>query len=276
MIIKYSILNEKPKSYPGLWLSVSKVKCFQKCPAQYRFNYIEHLPTKVWAHHTFGNFLHEILEDFHQDIISGNNEPWNEIMTKKFAEVSKKMAKDLTKDQRIEAQSILSHYLRLMSDKKKQDKLPKVIEVESNFYVDINGEVLLNGFIDRKQIDPDNVLHVSDYKTTKNKKYLKNDYFQLLTYAYVMCLQDKDLEKVRASYMLLRHDFETIDKTYTRKELMSVGKEYLECAEQINNEKLWRPKTSFLCNYCDFKSYCKDGKDAVEKINPTEFGVSNW
>lgn len=268
--------QEKPKNPPELWLSVSKIKTFNQCPAKYRYNYIDRLPRKSWDHFTFGNFLHEILEKFHEELMSDNEQPWHQLMSKCFSEISKneEFQKDLTKSQKDESFKILNVYLKQITAQQNKDALPKVIGVETPFYVNINDKILLNGYIDRVQIDPDDILHVSDYKTTKNKKYLVKDDFQLLTYSYVMCLADTDLKKVRASYMLLRHNFETINKTYNRKKIMTVGDKYLEYAEKIDREKLWRPKPSNLCRWCDFCDVCPATKQKEEKLK--KFGENKW
>ncbi len=60
-----------------------------------------------------------------------------------------------------------------------EEGLPNVIGVEKDFYINLNNKVLLNGFIDRIQIDPDGLIHVADYKTTKDPKYLK-DFFSVV------------------------------------------------------------------------------------------------
>jgi small GTP-binding protein len=63
-------------------------------------------------------------------------------------------------------------YLKILSEQKKNNTLENVIACEKEFNLNIDNKVLLNGMIDRIQIDPDGVLHVGDYKTVKNKKYL--------------------------------------------------------------------------------------------------------
>src|SRR4051812_7002227 len=209
------IISARPEEPLDLNLSVSKVKTFKDCAAKFRFQYIEKLPRKDWDHHIFGKFLHEILENFHKAIINGNTDPFHILLTECFKMATENWKDKITKDQKKESWDILNVYLKQITDQKAKKTLPNVIHVEKEFYVDIDGKILLNGFIDRVQIDPDGVLHEADYKTTKNKRYLK-DYFQLLTYAFVLCLEDPSLQKVRASYTLLRHDFQNITKEYTR------------------------------------------------------------
>jgi CRISPR/Cas system-associated exonuclease Cas4 (RecB family) len=130
------------------------------------------------------------------------------------------------------------------------------------------------------QIDADGVLHVCDYKTVKNKKYLKNDFFQLLTYALVLCIEDPTITKVRGSYILLRHGCEYITKEFDLKEIMETKEKFLKYAEQIHAEQLWRANPTPLCNFCDYLTSCEDGK---KKYGPKDdvgsgdgFGEVKW
>ena len=57
------LLKDKPNSFSGEWLSVSKVKTFKDCPAKYRYTYIEKLPRKSWEFQVLGQFAHSSLEN---------------------------------------------------------------------------------------------------------------------------------------------------------------------------------------------------------------------
>jgi putative RecB family exonuclease len=269
------LLNGRPNSFPGEWLSVSKVKTFKECPAKFRYTYIEKLPRKTWEHHLLGQFAHSSLENFHKFIKTGDVRPHNEIMTESFKLAAKKH-NEATVDQKKEIWLMMKGYLDKTAKDAQNNVLPLVTDVEDSFYIDINGVVLLNGFIDRVQTDADGILHVADYKTTKNKSYLKDDTLQLQTYAYVKCLQFPDLERVRTSYILLRHDFESIVKEYTRKQIMKVEDRFLKFAEDIKAEKLWRPKTSRLCSYCDFLEVCINGKESICNKDIIKHGAVDW
>lgn len=274
MACKATVLAERPKTDLALSLSVSKVKTFKDCKAKFKFSYVEKLPRKDWEHLIFGKFLHEILESFHKQLIENSQAQLHVLMTECFKQSSANWKDKLNVAQKQEAREILGVYLKQITDAKNNGTMPTILSVEKDFFIDIDGKILLNGFIDRIQMDPDGVLHVSDYKTTKNPKYLKKDYFQLLTYAYVMCLEDPKLEKVRTSYILLRHNFETIIKEYSRSEIMKVEKKFLDYADSIHAEKLYRPSPTQLCNFCDYLDICDAGQNLV---NPTsKYGVVSW
>jgi putative RecB family exonuclease len=269
-----SVLDGKPKQHDGQWLSVSKVKTFKECPAKFRYNYIERLPRKTWDFHVFGSFLHEVLEFFHAKRLAGNDLPDNELMTECFKEASKNFS--LNNAQKKESWLICKQYLELMAKESKEGTAPEIVGVEDNFYIDIDGKVLLNGFIDRVQVDADGMLHVTDYKTSKHKSFLKKDHMQLKTYAYVKCIEDPSIKKIRTSYILLRHGFEMIVKEYTRDQVLSMEKTFLDYADKIKGEKLWRPIPNNLCKFCDFIENCDEGKAHISDDVSHTYGAVSW
>ncbi len=277
MNIIASVLSSKNESKSNLTLSVSKVKTFEQCRSKYKFCYIDKLPRKEWDFHVFGSFLHEVLEDFHKSFMENPDQDFGSVMTKIFKCIAEKWKGKINKDQKEKSAAIIKKYV----DDLYKDGIPNVLGVEKSFYVDLNNKVLLNGYIDRVDCDQDGIIHVSDYKTTKDKKYL-NDFFQLITYAYVLMMEDKNLEKVRASFVLLRHDMEKITKEYNRKQITKVAEKFLKFAEEIEEEKLWRPNPHFLCKYCDYLENCEDGKrfcvqkGIIEGPSDDSYGLVSW
>lgn len=293
-LIKVSFVETRDSVNLDHKLSVSKVKTFDSCKAKYKFSYIEKLPKKEWDFHVFGTFLHDTLENFHKKLVEnaklanlpdGANKNaeqeslWSGMLKECFNESIKTFNEKLTKEQKNNAFTILKQYLQNMRDQLSDGTLPDVIDAERDFYLNINDKVLLNGFIDRIQVDHDGVLHVADYKTTKDKRYLK-DFFQLETYAYILFLSDPNLEKLRASFICLRHDCSYITKEYKRKDVEFIGEKFLAYADSIDSEKLWRPEPQFLCKYCDFIDNCPSGESyLVNKgiIEPNiKFGMGKW
>jgi len=257
-----------------LRLSVSKTKTFSDCKKKFEFSYIIKLPRKEFSYHTFGKFAHKILEDFHMAYVDGSKEPYHIIMSKAFKTAVEEYKEKLTPDMKKEGWDIVNEYLKMVS-KNKNNNLPlNVIACEKNFELPIAENIILNGMIDRIQLDGDNVLHVADYKTTKNKKYLKDDWFQLLTYAYVLHQEDPSITKVRASYVLLRHNFEHITKVFNIDDILQVKDKYIDYASKILNEKEYAPNPSWQCRYCEYLDICEEGK---KYANPQlTYGETTW
>jgi putative RecB family exonuclease len=277
MKITAKVLPNKEAYEGDLTLSVSKSKTFADCKAKFKFSYIEKLPRKDWDFHIFGKFLHEVLEVFHRGIIDqpSRAENWKRWLKSCWADCRVHWENQMTKSQIAEARDIIDTYEDIL----KEEGIPNVIGVEKAFYINLDNRVLLNGFIDRIQLDDDGMLHVADYKTTKQKKYLK-DFFQLMTYAYALMVEDPELERVRASFVLLRHDFDYLTEEYRREDVMSIADKFIEYADSIGQEKLWRPTPQFLCKFCDYREQCNAGTDYLIKrgiIDATpKVGLSKW
>lgn len=256
-----------------LRLSVSKTKTFLDCKRKFDFSYIQKLPKKDWDHHIFGKFCHKVLEEFHSVYINGSALPYNVVMSDAYklalAEYKDKMNPEMKK----ECWTLIDKYLRFVSANK--NNLPSnVVSVEKRFEFPVGENIILNGAIDRIQIDDDNVVHVCDYKTVKNKKYIKDDFFQLLTYAYVIISEDPSIKKVRASYILLRHDFEYITTEFNTKEILKVKDQYIEYARQMSTEKEFKPNPTVLCNFCDYLDRCPEGK--TKSFNQNTYGEVSY
>lgn len=260
--------TERPEfEIEPLNLSVSKIKTFKDCPCKFKFSYIEKLPKKDWEHLKFGNFLHEVLENFHNYLLDKPNIQFHILMKEAYVAALPNWEQFLSPEVKKEAFDILCGYLKILAEQVRQKILPEFLKLEKTFYINIDDKILLHGFIDRIQRDIDGMLHVGDYKTTKKKKYLENDPFQLQVYAYAMCLEDPSIQRIRTSYILLRHNFEMIVKEYTREEVMKIEPTFLKYAEDIEKEKLFRPQTSPLCKYCDYLENCQEGQKFVAKIS---------
>lgn len=256
-----------------LRLSVSKTKTFLDCKKKFNYNYIQKLPKKDWEHHIFGKFCHTVLEEFHIAYLEGSELPYNTVMSNSFKKGLLEYKGKMTPTMKKDCWDIIDKYLRIISNDK-NNRIKNVIAVEKKFDFPVVENLILNGAIDRIQMDADNVIHVCDYKTVKNKKYLKNDFFQLLTYAYVLLADDPTITKVRGSYILLRHDFEYITTEFSLEEILKVKDKYVEYASQIRTEQQFPANPTALCNYCDFQEHCVEGKSKSYSNNM--YGEVAW
>lgn len=278
MLVTAFLLSFKDDTDTDISLSVSKTKTFEDCKAKFKFCYIDKLPRIERDFHIFGKYLHQVLENFHNILINSpdRRDNWPLAMDEAWDSAYKEYDSQMTGLQYKEAGEIIAEYKEIL----KEEGLPNVIAVEKPFFINLNNKVLLNGYIDRVQIDSDGMVHVADYKTTKDPKYLK-DFFQVMTYCYALCLEDPSIKRFRASFILLRHNFDYLTQEFTREEVISVAEKFLKAASNIEEEKLWRPNPQFLCKYCDYLDHCKSGRDfltkkgVLEKKKPA-VGIRKW
>lgn len=281
--MKLELLDLKPaKNENVLNLSVSKLKTFLSCKAKYKFSYIEKLPQKDHDYTIFGKFIHDILEGFHKIYVQEPETPLNVIMKKSWSLSKEKYYEKLNDAQLMEAWNYCAEYLVLQAKLIKENKMPKFLYAEKEFNLNINDFILLSGFIDKVEQDVDDVLHVSDYKTSKSKKFLKEDFFQLKTYGLVMALEMPHIKKVRCSYIMIKHNFEYITKEYTIDELMEIPTYFVNNASLILKEQGYKPSTSILCNWCDYLDNCTDGSRFVSNLAKKQSGpalegpITDW
>jgi putative RecB family exonuclease len=261
-----------------LRLSVSKCKTFAECKAKFNFTYNLKLPRKERDYHLFGKLCHKVLEDFHIAYLAGSQEPFNKEMLKAWNGALLEYNDKITADMKKDVWNLIDAYLKTVYEDKKGNKSANILACEKNFALNIGDNIVLNGMIDRVQLDADGILHVADYKSTKNKKYLKNDWFQLLTYAYVMYLENPDMDIFRVSYILLRHNMEYITKEFKVADLMDVKDKYITYAEEIRDATEYPANPNPLCNWCDHLEVCEPGRQYAEKRNgyQTPFGAVAW
>lgn len=274
------LLDKRP-DIKLLNLSVSKAKTFKDCAKKFKFTYIDKLPRKEWDFHIFGKYCHMVLELFHAELIKDSNLNCINLFSECQDKALETWGVKLTAEQKQLAYDVLQNYLNNWLGKYKTG-IPEVIAVEKEFFLLIDDKVLLNGFIDRLQRDIDGMYHVADYKTSKDKKWLKNDAFQLLTYALVATLLYPGVDNVRGSYIMLKHNSDVIEKEFSLKEINKVKDVFLKYAEDIENEKLYRANPTMLCGYCDFKEVCDESsqfkgfKKKEVVTGPKKFGETDW
>jgi RecB family exonuclease len=241
-------------------LSVSKTKCFKQCKKQYHYAYVLKFPKKERNYHVTGSFCHKVLEEFHQAYIDGCVLPYNVTMTQAWKTAWAEFGAKMTPDMKRECWDLINGYLRKVS----REKLGNILAVEQKFEFNITETVSIRGGIDKVTLDDDNVLRVSDYKTTKKgKKYLQDDMFQLMTYGYVLLQEHPEIDKIRGSYILLRHDFEEITREFSREQLLGIKQQFLDYAQSINEETEFPANPTVLCGWCDHVDICEEGRAKV-------------
>jgi putative RecB family exonuclease len=237
-------------------LSVSKSKTFLQCKKQYQFNYILSFPKKQRDYHITGKFSHKVLEEFHLFYINGCQEPFHIKMKDAWKIAWAEFKDQMTPEMKKECWTIINGYLKKISGESKFN----VLSAEKTFEILIDENIILRGAIDKISLDENNMIVVSDYKTTKNKSYLVNDFFQLATYGFVLFNENPDLKEIKGSYILLRHNGEEISKVFTVKDFLDVKVKIIDYAHQMINEKDFKASPSALCNFCDFQEFCPEGK----------------
>lgn len=256
--------------------SFSKIETFLSCKAKYKYVYIVHLPRKEQIFHTFGKLIHKTLEEFHNAYINGSKERFDVVMSNSYKLALEEGKDKVTQELKVEAKKLLGQYLKKHIDDVNKGTAPNILSCEKEFKFDIAENVVLAGAIDRIQIDNDGIYHVIDYKTMKNKSYIKKDFFQLATYAYHVLLENPEIKKIRASYSLCRFDWELVSREFTAEELLDVKRKYSDYVNSINLEEEFKTNVTPLCRFCEFVDICPATKDNNSYTERKSFGEVSW
>ncbi|HUU87194.1 MAG TPA: PD-(D/E)XK nuclease family protein, partial [Candidatus Glassbacteria bacterium] len=181
--------------------------------------------------------------------------------------------KKLTKEQIDEGYGIMKLYLHQLLDK---GTLPQIVAVERKIWEPVDGELNFIGYIDRLQKDDDGIIHVMDYKTTKNKRYLK-DRTQLILYAYFTYLKNPDIDKIRSSFILLRHKNALMTEEHSVAELINTKDKFVKSWQEIKEEKLFRPNSRYdTCTICDYSDRCMEGRELLQRRKTFHGQEAGW
>jgi len=254
-------------------ISYSKLGTYKTCPRQYKFGYIDKLPKLDKPFLSFGSASHASLEKFHKEILAGCKDPIDQIMRRSFLEMKKEWEPKLTSEQIMEIFKIMQQYLDTLDP----DKLPNVTHVEKKIWTTLDDSIIFCGFIDKVQTDDDGIIHVVDYKTTKDPKYLK-DRTQLLLYAYTLHLENPEITKFRTSFTLLKHEMKSLVAEHEIPELLKAKDKLIADWNVVEMDKLLRATPmAWKCKYCDFIEYCKEGKALIHGVaTKPAYGKVNW
>lgn len=237
-----------------LKLSASSIGCYEKCPKQYHYRYIvkPDIEEKDWSFLEFGKCAHEALENFHIHLMNNVCEPetYKDIMRDSLKKAIVNYNADILRPDFPELKEVLQNYLNMI----KKEGLPPVIDVERSFKFHLNGH-LIRGFIDRTDLIEPTYYHVVDYKTNKNPKYLKP--FQLLLYALAIKEIYPDVERIRGSYCLLKHNSRLKTWEFSEEDLQGARDKIIQVGADITLGERWEKRPSILCNWCDYQEICQ-------------------
>lgn len=246
-------------------LSATRVKTFLQCPRQYRFHYVDEIPTMLTGALAFGQVIHQVLHNLQMWRLT-HGEPLNAQVamydfTRLWEEIEsteKPLFKTETEYAEYEelANLILSGYVEAHRDK------PPPILLEYPFEIPLQDKVsgrkyLLRGIIDRVD-QADNGLVIVDYKTSKRKpspRQLAED-LQLTIYAFA-ANHLFEQEVTRIVYYHLRDQTE-LEVTRSGGAIKVLLSETLPTVAGEIACKHFDPKPGYYCRFCEYRELCNE------------------
>lgn len=256
--------------------SYSKLDTFVQCPMKYKYKYVDGNYVQSDAVHLdLGNLLHKVLEIKHRNIIEGIPNDYTylkEVYLKGIAEdtdkdkgnfimgvnaIKEKFGEDTFNE--VNTKSNLSYkdkletFLRYLENDSIGEQW-KPLAVEINFNFEYEEKVILNGFIDRVDINDKGELRVVDYKSS-NKLYEDKDLttpLQMFIYA-LACENIYGKTPVEFMYdmILLGEKQLSCTKGYYKRGLKKLNK-ILDSIFEAEKTGAYTPKATPLCHWCDY------------------------
>jgi len=246
-------------------LSATRVKTYLQCPRQYRFHYVDEIPTMLTGALAFGQVIHQELHNLqmwrltHGEPLSATvamydfTRLWEEIEA-----VEKPFFKTDTEFTEYEelASLILSGYVEAHRE------LPPPILLEYPFEIPLHDDTtgrkyLLRGIIDRVD-QADDGLIIVDYKTSKRKpspKQLSED-LQLTIYTFAANhLFEQNVTRIVYYHLRDQTELEVSRSDEALKVLLS--ETLPTVADNIASEH-YEPKPGYYCRFCDYREICNE------------------
>jgi RecB family exonuclease len=245
--------------------SPSSLSCFENCPRQYAFRYIDRIPVETEGIEAFvGKRVHEVLERLYQFVGQGLLPSLQRVIARYHANFERgfdparvRIAREGTPADFYRdagARGLENYYRRHYPfDRDHTVDLERPIQ----FALDEDGRYAVRGIIDRIARAKDGVLEIHDFKT--GRRIPKQDELdrdrQLGLYELGIreeLSEDGDIRLVW--HYVLRDEQRTSQRTPEQREQLRATT--ARTIDRIRSEREFAPKPSALCNWCEFRERC--------------------
>src|SRR3990170_4304382 len=240
-------------------LSYSSINTYETCPAKYRFQYEERLPSAPSPALSFGDSLHQALYRFHsrpvpvapplEELLETLDAVW---VADGFTNVS-------------EEQTYLEHGRQVLTQYHRDNaaayRIPAAMEFR--FQIDVEG-VQISGVIDRMDRIPGGGYEIVDYKTNRRlppQQRIDEDLQLSVYYLAAREVWGIEPERLTLYYLLPGQRMTTVR---TEADADTLRRRIVTVAERIQAGK-FEPRQNPLCDWCDFQARCPLFRHAYEK-----------
>ena len=269
--------RKRESEYLPEHFSFSQLAAFEKCPLQYKFNFILKVPIKGKAVFSFGKTMHNTFYSFLKAVSESNKNNQSDLFG--FQE---KKAKTIKKDSSFKLEDLLEIYEKnwigeWYENKKQKEEYyklgkkivkdfyqefiknpPKILKINNSFALEMPfnlkiGKNTLYGVIDRID-EKEGGVAIIDYKTGNSKeKLMPEDKEQLLIYQ----IAAEEIFKVKPKELI--YDYLNDGK---KSSFLGSDEEKENLKEKIKREieeikkSNFDPTPGWQCGFCDFKDIC--------------------
>lgn len=266
----------EPSANPSLHLSASALDAYAKCPRQYQFKHVLHIPARTGGAAVAGSNVHRALEEFHRR----HPQDWRTKTTADLLAIFDEVAAEGRYASKQEADAFRTLGHRILSvyldDERKNAAEPigfempfrvAIPELETEFY----------GFIDRVDEHPDGSVEIIDYKTgeIQGAQGTLNQTWQLPLYALALeqlgrrvkavtlyGMKEASLGKGPIERLRIPRLTKGKDRTELTDATMQGFKDRLATAIQgIRGQDFHEDPEYGKCRFCDYRILCPAMED---------------
>ena len=245
--------------------SPSSLACFENCPKQYHFRYVEPIDVEHEGIEAFvGKRVHEVLERLYDFVGKGMLPSLARVIWRyhqnfgaQFDAARVRIVREGTEPDWYRAAGArgLENYYRRHYPFDADKTLG--LEHKVRFALDSEGRYALRGIIDRLVEARDGTLEIHDFKTGRrvpSQDELDRDR-QLGLYELAVRERHPDAGEVRLVWHFVVPD-QVRTSTRTAAQRDSLREATARTIDQIRSEQEWAPRPSGLCGWCEFRAHC--------------------
>ena len=250
--------------------SHSRLSAFESCPQKFQYRYVWKLPAESESIEGFvGKRVHEVLERLHRAADAGRVPALPKVLWR-YGQLFDE-AYDARRVRIVREGTPLGFYRELGEHciaNYYHDRYPfdgdETLALEERVTVDLDGSgrYRLQGFVDRIARSRDGAIEIQDYKTgARVPSQAQADEDRQLA-LYQLAIQQGDPgarygegRPVRLVWHYLRKG-RTLVSTRTPSQLDALRGKTRELIDRIRGERVFAPKPSTLCGWCEYREGC--------------------
>ncbi|MBS3084625.1 PD-(D/E)XK nuclease family protein [Candidatus Pacearchaeota archaeon] len=253
--------------------SHSRISAFEQCRYQYKLKYLDKIPSPVKktveAH--LGECVHDALEWLYKNVLQKHVPEMDELIEKYSLVWQEKYTGEIVIVNNLSKQDYFNKGIKFLVDyyAKHHPFDDGTLETEKKVWINLekNFPHKVIGYIDRLVYNKEkNEYEIHDYKTANtlpDRKKFENDR-QLALYSIAIKETYGQEKPVVLVWHYLNYNLKIISKR-TNEQLENLKKEIVRQINEIESAKEFPPNKSVLCNWCEYKQYCKAWGNSIPK-----------
>jgi putative RecB family exonuclease len=240
-------------------LSYSSINTYETCPAKFKFQYEDRLPSAPSAALSFGDSLHRALHLFHSRPVpvAPSAQELDEMLESVWVRDGFRDESE-ERTYRDHGRQVLRQYHR---ENAAEYRIPAALE--HRFTIEIEG-VSLSGVIDRMDRIPGGGYEIIDYKTNRRlppQQRIDQDLQLSIYHLAAKQVWGIEPERLTLYYLLPGQRMSTVR---TRTDVDDLRRRIGVVAERIGAGR-FEPRQNPLCDWCDYQSLCPIFRHRYEK-----------